>query len=343
MRRPWIAAAIVLTAAAALAAAWILRRRPEADAPTPPQPPPAVPAAFRRIAGELRDGRAAARALLAFPDALEVALREGSRFAALSVGDRLEIRLDEGEAWIDLPERPAPLLVRTPHATVSASRAGLDVRCGPKGTTVTVAHGTVLVAGSPYRQEISREEAIDVTPEGGLGKAVRIDPSAAVAWAAELRAQAGRLPNGGFEDGFARWTPGRFDEAEVRLDRRAHAGRQAAFVRFNAVRDYEHAGPASDPFSAAPGAACRLTGYVEHADLDVGPDGGIAVEVRAASGFVRSTPLWSGSSGWKKFSVDFELPRDAGELRVVLTRARNGSATQGTLRLDELALFELSP
>ena len=280
------------------------------------------------------------RALLALGDGLELALREGSVFAAEESDGQLSIRLESGEAHADFPERATPLVFRTPHATVSSLRAGVDVRIGPAGTTVTVAHGTVTVAGSPFRQEISRDETIDVSPEGAVGKALRIDPSAAIAWALELRGKTSLLPNGGFEDGFLHWTPGRYDEAEVRLDRRSHAGRQAAFVRFNAVRDYDHSTPASDPI-AVPAGAFRLTGYAEFADLEVGPAGGIALEVRGAAGFARSTDLWNGSSGWRKFTVEFDLPPEVREVRVLLTRARNGSATQGTLRLDDLALFRL--
>ncbi len=338
MKRPWVVAGLLLAGAAALVAALLLGRPP---APPPaPAPPPPVPAAFRRIAGSIEANRVTERALLAFPDGLELALREGSVFAAEETAGQLTVRLEAGEAWVDFPERPLPLLLRTPHAAVASSRAGLNVRAGPSGTTVTVAHGTVTVAGSPFRQEISREEAIDVSESGALGKPLRLDPAATLAWAAEIRAKSSRVPNGGFEDGFRHWTPGRYDETEVRLDRRAHAGRQAAFVRFNAVRDYEHSTPATGPVAVTPGASCRLTGYVEFADLEVGPAGGVAVEVRGDA-FHRSTPLWSGSSGWRKFSLDFDLPPDTRHLRILLTRVRNGSPTQGTLRLDEIALFEI--
>jgi hypothetical protein len=338
MRGAWIATALLFLAAVALAAGYLLKRPPP---PPPPALPPApVPAPYRRVAGTVEEGRVATRSLLAFADGFELALREGSLFAAEEIAGQLSIRLEAGEAWADFPERTVPLVVRTPHATVTSLRAGVNVRIGPTGTTVTVAHGTVTVAGSPFRQEISREETIDVSPDGALGKPLRIDPAAALAWAVELRGKASLLLNGGFEEGFLHWTPGSPEEAEVRLDRRTHAGRQSAFVRFNAVRDYVHEAPASDPIAVPPG-TYRLTGYAEFADLEVGPAGGIALEVRGPGGFGRSTPRWSGSSGWRKFTVDFDLPPDVREVRVVLTRARNGSATQGTLRLDDLALFPL--
>ena len=345
MKRAWIAALLLLAAAGALAAALLLARRPPAP-PAPPAPAAAVPASFRPVAGKIEGDRVLERALLAFPGGVELALREGSVFSAAEEAGRLVLRLDAGEAWLDLPERPVPLLLRTPHAAVEASRAGLNVRAGPPGTSVTVAHGSVTVAGSPFRQEISRDETIDVAPDGALGKPLRIDPAAILAWAREARDRASRLPNGGFEDGFLGWTPGRYDETEVRLDRRAHAGRQSALVHFNAVRDYEHVTPASDPFPVAPGASCRFTGYVEFADLEVGPGGSVALEVRDARGpdaFSRSAPLWSGSSGWRKFTLEFELPAETRQVRVLLTRVRNGSPTQGRIRMDDLAFFEFHP
>jgi hypothetical protein len=293
------------------------------------------------VAGGLEAGRAARDTLLALPDAVEVALREDSVFSADRVGADLVLRLDAGSAWVD---HAAPLALRTPHASVTSARAGLVVVSGPKGTAVTVIHGTATVAGSPFRQEISREEAVDVSPDGLLGRPIRLDPSAAAAWATALREKASLLPNGGFEQDFQGWEPGRYAEARVRLDRRAHAGRQAALVEFNAVRDYEHETPASAPLSVRPGGSYRFTGYVEYADLEVGPGGGILLEVRGPPGpapFRRATPAYQGHSGWIKFSLEFELPPDTPELRVLLTRIRNGAATQGRFRLDELALFDL--
>jgi hypothetical protein len=81
----------------------------------------------------------------------------------------LVIRFDSGKAWIDVPETAVPV-VRTTQAVATTSPAGLVAHVGPQRTTVTVAHGTVAVSELTYEQEISREEAIDASTDGALGK-----------------------------------------------------------------------------------------------------------------------------------------------------------------------------
>jgi len=112
------------------------------------------------------------------------------------------------------------------------------------------------------------------------------------------------------------------------------------------VHDYEHRTPASGPVMVRPGQRYRLLGYVEYEDLEVGPGGAIALEVRDSRGrdfFHASTPAWSGSSGWRKFWLDFAPTAGTGEVVVLLTRRRTAAPTQGKLRLDGLAVYSLTP
>ncbi len=339
-RRAWAVAGGLIAAAGVLA----LLNLPRTPAPPPAPPPPPAPRALDavRVLGRLETERS----LFLLPDGTEIALREESVVSTAQVGEEVRLALDRGEVYVDAPARSAPVVVKTPHASVSTLRGGVHVRASPHGTTVTLAHGAAVVQGAPFSQELTRDETADVAPGGAIREPLRIDTGATLEWAVEARARASLLPNGGFEDDFRHWEGTGYPETQVRIDRRAHLGRKSALVRFNAVRDYDHRTPASDPVPVRPGATYALTGYVEHQDLEVGPDGGIALEVRDArgdAGFRRSTPLWSGNSGWRKFRLDFVPPEGTSAVRVMVTRAMNGAPTQGTLRLDGLALYDLSP
>jgi hypothetical protein len=338
-RWPWAVAGGLLLAAALLL--FLSRPRP-APAPAALPAPPVLPLAYVRVAGGLEGGRAAPRSLFLLEDGTEIVLREGSAVSLERAGDEVRLSLEAGELYADTPERHAPLVVRTPAATVATSRGGLHVRASARGTSVTAAHGAATVTGRPFGLEITREETVDVTPEGAVGKPLRIDPQATLEWVREAQSAASLLSNGGFEDDFRHWEPGQYAETQVRIDRRAHLGRKSALVHFNAVRDYEHRTPAAGPLSLRPGRKYRLAGYVEYEHLEAGPGGGITLEVHDSRGprfFRASTPAWSGSSGWRKFWVDFTPPEGTVEVSVLLVRARVDAPTQGKLRLDGLALY----
>jgi hypothetical protein len=338
-RGPWIAAACLLLAALGLAAWRAIALRPPPDPPPPPAPV-AAPAELLLVAGRIDGTRVARRALLALPDGAELALREESVFAADRLGDVLRLRLDAGELLVDGGGETA---VRTPHAEFAGRDAVFVVRSSPAGSALVVLHGAVVVSAGTFRVEITRDETVDVAPDGRLGGAVRIDPVAATEWSTSLLAQASRLRNGGFERELEGWTAPAYAEARVRVDRRAHSGRRSVLLEFNAVAEYRHESPASDPVESS-ARRLRLRGYVEHADLECGPGGGVFVEVRDASGSALArSPVWSGSRGWRKFHVDFDRPEGSGPLRVVCRRVENGAPTQGRLRLDDLALLELVP
>jgi hypothetical protein len=295
------------------------------------------------VAGTVDGRRVLARTLYLLADGTEIALREGSEAALERVGEEVRLSLEAGEAYVDAPAQEPPIRVRTPHAAVAIPRGGVHVRASPQGTAVTVAHGVATVKGNPFGQELTRDETADVSPAGAIGQALRIDTRATVEWAFEARDRASLLANGGFENGFQHWDGTGYPETQVRIDRRSHLGRQSALVHFNAVREYDHGTPASDPLGVRPGRAHLLVGYVEYEHLEVGPEGGITLEVqdvRGADRFRRATAPWSGNSGWRKFRLDFVPPEGTSEVRVLLTRARNGAATQGKLRLDGLAVYE---
>ena len=339
-RGPWTVAA----ALGALALALALGRRREAPSPPPPPPPAPLetPAPFALAAGRLDGDLAVGRAVLAFPDAVEIVIREESRVAARRRTGRLVLDLREGEVFVDAGGPGAELLVRTPHAEILATGACVNVRTAPEGTSVTVSHGAVTVAGSPFRQEIARDEAIDVSPAGALSGPLRIDPAAAVRWAAEAFEQASRLRHGGFEDGFGDGRPGGGPETPVVLDRRAHAGRHCARVELNTARATPHEGPASGPIELPPGARVRFRGYVQYQDLEGGPGGGFYLDVRDAAGATLArSAVFQGHSGWRKFAVEFTAPASGGPCRVAGRTVDNGGALQGRLRVDDLALFVL--
>ena len=170
---------------------------------------------------------------------------------------------------------------------------------------------------------------------------MRIQTEPVAAWAREALDRASLIPNGGFEDGFTHWQADSYPETKVRLDRRSHSGRQAVLIEFNAVREYDHRSPASEPFPVAPGAPHRFSGYVEFENLAVGPGSGIALEVQEGGKTVASTARFAGTSRWQKFTVDFVPPEGARELRIVCTRPRDPSPATGRFRTDDLSLFRL--
>lgn len=333
---------MVAAALAALALLLVLARRQE-DPPTPapPDPVPAdVPATFSVVHGRLDGTRAAERTILAFATAVEVVLREESLMDARRRGETLVLDLAAGRLFLDAGTPDADVRIRTPHAEVLARGACVDVRSSPDGTAVTVGHGAVTVVGTPFRQEIARDEAVDVSPTGSLGKPLRIDPAAALRWAAEAVERASRLRHGSFEEGFGDGRPGGGPGASVRLDRRAHAGRQCVLIELNSAREVRHEGPLSGPVELPPGARVRFRGYVQHQDLDGGPDGGFYLDVRDASGAsLARTPIYRGVSGWRKFAVEFTAPALGGPFRVAGRMVENGAAQQGRIRVDDLALF----
>ncbi len=337
LRSPWTAAA-----ALAAAAGLLLLCRPRHAAPAPPpSPAPPLPAAWVLVAGEFHGPRVARRALLAFPDGLEVVLQEGSVFRAERSGDALIFHLDEGRLFAD---GGGELRVITPHATASALASAFDVEIHPRGVSVTSLHGAVLVAGRPFQQEISRGEALDVAPAGTLGPVLTIDPTAVVAWAREAMAAANRVRDGGFEEEFARWDAPSYPDTAVKPDKRARSGRRAALVVFNAVADYRHASPRSAPFDIPPGSRLRFGGYAEVTTLEAGPEGGAFVELRDGDGVPVAgarSPLHAGAAGWRKFSVEIDVPSGLRGARVVCTKADNGAPIIGSFRLDDLSVFVL--
>lgn len=339
VRGAWAAAGALGLLAVVLA----LSRRRDAPPPSPaPAPLPERPAPFDLAQGRLDGPRALERSLLVFPDGIDAVLREGSEASVLRRGDVLLVDLREGRIFVDAGLPGADVRIRTPHAEILAPGACVDVRSDPAGTAVTVAHGAVTVAGTPFRMEITRDETLDVAPDGALGVPMRIDPAAWVRWAGEAVEGASRLRDGGFEEGFGDGHAGGTPVTPVRLDRHAHAGRRCVLVELNTARTVRHEGPVSGPVELPPGSRIRFRGYVQHQDLDGGPDGGFYLEVRDAGGAaVARTPLYRGVQGWRKFSVDFTAPSTGGPYTVAGRTVENGAALQGRVRIDDLAIWVL--
>jgi hypothetical protein len=294
-----------------------------------------------RLAGRLDGDRVAERAFLLLPDGgSDLAFREGSEFEAVEVGPVPVLRLRKGELFADLVPQKADFRIETPHALITTRGAGLNIRLDEAGTHVAVAHGAATVRGSPYFQELARDDSTTVAPDGRLGPPLRIVVVPIVGWALDFKASIGLLPNPGFEEDFRGWDPGRYDETQVRIDARAHSGRKSVLIRFNAVKEYEHAAPASSPFLLKAGARYRLQGYAHAGDLEPGPDGGVTLEVRGG-GFRAGLPLPVGSTPWRKFRLDFDAPAETSEARLLCYRPPSGSPITGVLRLDELGLYEI--
>lgn len=338
----WLAAAALLGAALLLA---LLGRRRTPHPPPPPPPPPApVPVEFLRISGRIEPGRALETSVLTLRDGTDLVVREATLFSCTRSGGEVAIRLDAGEILVDSPIRARPLHVVTPHGGLVTLDAGFNVRVDAGETRITVTHGTLTVSGAAFKIDLARYDNLDIAAGGPRGQPVPIQTEAAIAWAVEAVDRASLLPNGGFEDGFAGWTAESYPETRVRLDRRAHSGRQAALVEFNAVRDYDHRSPRSDPVEVSPGVPHRFAGYVQFENLEVAPDGGPRLEVldaREGGDPLASTPRMSGTSPWRKFVLDFTPPEGVRTVRISLTRLHDGSPVTGKFRLDNLSLFPL--
>lgn len=340
-RKRWLAAAVLFGAAALLA---LFGRRPPALSPAPPPPAAAVtPLDLLLISGKVEAGRALETSVLTLRDGTDIVLREGTVTSGTRAGEQVTLRLEAGGAFIDSPDRSQPLHVITPQGELLTSDAGLDVRIEGGVTHVTVSHGTATAVGVAYKVELARYDTLDLLASGPRGEPMRIQTEPVVAWAREALDHANLLPNPGFEDGFAHWQADSYPETKVRLDKRSHSGRQAALIEFNAVTEYDHRSPASDPFPITPGKPHRLSGYVEFENLATGPGGGLTIEVEGPDGgkAIASTARFAGTSRWQKFSIDFSPPPDVRELRIVLVHLPDGSPITGKFRLDDLALFRL--
>lgn len=336
--RPWLAAA----ALAALAALLVLLR-PRSAPPSAPPPllDPVQPARFEIVTGVLDGPRVTRRAVLAFEEALEAVAHEDSVLRAERVGAELVLRLEAGRLFVD---GGIDVRVITPHGFATARASAFDVWITERGTSVTVLQGAAVVVGTPFRKEITRGEALDLSSSGGLGEPISLDPTAAVEWARDALDAVNLVRDGGFEEELARWDAPGYAESAVRADRRAHYGRRSALVAFNAVREYRHASPRSMPFSVAAGARLRFRGYVEVGNLEAGPEGGAYLEIRDENGVPlpgSRSPLYAGAAGWRKFSIDLEAPAGLRDARVVCSKADNGAPILGTLRLDDIAVFPL--
>jgi hypothetical protein len=338
LRGPWLAA----TALAALAGALVLvRPRPAANAAPPPALDVLQPARFEIVSGLLDAGRVSRRAVLAFDDGLDAVLHEGSVFRVDRAGAELVFRLEAGRLFVD---GGLDVRVVTPHGCATARASAFDVEITERGTSVTVLQGAAVVVGEPFRKEITRGEALDLSTSRAVGEPLSLDPTAAVEWARDALDAANLVRDGGFEEELARWDAPQYPEAAVRADRRSHYGRRSALVVFNAVRDYRHASPRSMPFQVPAAARLRFRGYVEVSNLEAGPGGGGYLEIRDENDVPLPggrSPLYEGAAGWRKFSVDVDVPLGLRDARVVCARADNGAPILGTLRLDDIAVFPL--
>ena len=338
LRGPWLAA----TALAAVAGALVLLR-PRPAAPGAPASPADTgrPARFEIVTGLLEAGRVTRRAVLAFDERLEAVLHEESVFRAERAGGELVFHLEAGRLFVD---GGGDVRVVTPHGYATAHASAFDVSITERGTSVTVLQGAAVVVGNPFHKEITRGEALDLSTSGAVGEPLSLDPTAAVEWAREALDAANLVRDGGFEEELARWDAPQYPETAVRADRRSHYGRRSALVVFNAVRDYRHASPRSMPFSVPAGARLRFRGYVEVTRLEAGPGGGGYLEIRDENDVPLPggrSPLFAGAAGWRKFSIDVDVPQGLRDARVVCGRADNGAPILGTLRLDDVAVFPL--
>ncbi|HEX7900295.1 MAG TPA: FecR domain-containing protein [Planctomycetota bacterium] len=337
-RGPWLAAAALAALAGGL---FLLRPRPVPPAAPAAPVDPVQPARFEIVSGVLDGPRVSRRAVLAFDDGLDAVLHEESVFRAERVGAELVFRLDAGRLFVD---GGVDVRVITPHGHATARASAFDVAITERGTSVTVLQGAAVVVGNPFRKEITRGEALDLSAAGGVGEPISLDPTAAVEWARGALDAANLVRDGGFEEELARWDAPQYPETAVRADRRAHYGRRSAYVVFNAIADYRHASPRSMPFSVPAGARLRFRGYVEVTNLEAGPEGGGYLEIRDENDVPLPggrSPLYAGAAGWRKFSIDLDVPSGLRDARVVCAKADNGAPILGTLRLDDVAVFPL--